>query len=362
MYWIFKVFFLFVALVLWSNQGVASSEKPAIPLHSHLVEVNGHQLHIHQKGQNTQKPLLVLLSGPTDNWHSDSAWWILAQSYLSEASLSETSLSKTSDNEKYQTLSVDRAGQAWSEPVEKPSYRQFAQDLSALLAQEDLIKSNRDLIFVAFASSNLTLNLLFNDSNITERTRGVVLIDPDVLTPHSIQHYTGETEQYRAGWAGLEEYIRAGKYDQRIEQKVDKERQHLEQLIPDAYQDFMDWDYYDAVEMIRQTREYQIHKFLEASVYKDDLEAAKQQPLPKKIPLVVLDTDFESAYLEQLEDEKVKASVAKWREEGIAWYFDLAQQSACGAYWPVDTQEHLLMMTQPELIEQAVEKVLACSK
>ena len=77
---------------------------------------------------------------------------------------------------------------------------------------------------------------------------------------------------------------------------------------------------------------------------------------------MVLDTDFESAYLETIEDEAVKASIAKWREEGIEWYFELAKGSDCGAYWPVDTEEHLLMMTQPKLIEQAIEKVLACSK
>lgn len=331
---------------------MAKADKPAIPLQSHLTSVNGHQLHYHQKGQAEQKPLLILLSGPTDNWHSDSAWWILAQNYLSNRSLADS----------YQSIAIDRAGQAWSEQIGAPSYRQFASDLEAFLLSEEVIGSERELVFVAFASSNLSLQLLLNNPKLRTRTRGVVLIDPDVLTPHSIQHYTSETEGYKEGWQGLKDYIKAGKYEQRIEQKLKAEREHLMTLIPKELEDFMDWDYYDAVEAIRNTRDYQIHKFLEASVYIEDLEAAVKHPLDSELPLVVLDTDFESAYLATIEDEAVKASIAKWREEGIEWYFELAKASDCGAYWPVDTKEHLLMMTQPELIEQAIEKVLACPK
>ncbi|PXF64120.1 alpha/beta fold hydrolase [Kangiella spongicola] len=331
---------------------MAKADKPAIPLQSHLTSVNGHQLHYHQKGQAEQKPLLILLSGPTDNWHSDSAWWILAQNYLSNRSLADS----------YQSIAIDRAGQAWSKQIEAPSYRQFASDLEAFLLSEEVIGSERELVFVAFASSNLSLQLLLNNPKLRTRTRGVVLIDPDVLTPHSIQHYTSETEGYKEGWQGLKDYIKAGKYEQRIEQKLKAEREHLMTLIPKELEDFMDWDYYDAVEAIRNTRDYQIHKFLEASVYKEDLEAAVKHPLDSELPLVVLDTDFESAYLATIEDEAVKASIAKWRKEGIEWYFELAKTSDCGAYWPVDTKEHLLMMSQPELIEQAIEKVLTCSK
>ncbi|RDX36615.1 alpha/beta hydrolase [Kangiella sp. HD9-110m-PIT-SAG07] len=338
---------VFGAMLLSASSVNANSEQPAIPLQSHLIEVNGHQLHVHQKGKNQENPLLILLSGPTDNWHSDSAWWIVAQNFLAK---------------NYQTMAIDRAGQAWSERIEQPSYRQFAEDLKVLLSKDGFVDSKQKLVVVAFASSNLSLNLLLTEHAITERMQGLILIDPDVLTAHSLQHYTAETEGYKKGWQGLEDYIRSGKYDKRISQKLETERQHLESMIPAKYRSQIDWDYYEAVEMIRQTREYQIHKFLEASVYKEDLEAAKQQPLPETLPLVVLDTDFESAYLEPLEDETVKASIALWRQEGIEWYFELAQSSKCGAYWPVETQEHLLMMTQPELIEQAIEKVLACSE
>ena len=250
--------FATLLLMLHSNAVTANAELPAVPLQSHLVEVNNHHIHVHQQGKNKQLPLLILLSGPTDNWHSDSAWWIVAQNILSQD---------------YQTLAIDRAGQAWSDRIEVPSYRQFAKDLKGLLSNNNSVELERELVFVAFASSNLSLNVLLADDAIVARTRGVVLIDPDVLTEHSLQHYTGETEGYKKGWQGLEDYIRSGKYDERIGQKLKAEREHLETIIPAKYQSHMDWDYYGAIEMIRQTRDYQIHKFLEASVYKEDLEA-----------------------------------------------------------------------------------------
>lgn len=231
------------------------------------------------------------------------------------------------------------------------------------LIEQDIVRAERQpLIIIAFASSNLSVNVLLQQETVASKVQGVVLIDPDVLTEHSIQHYTGETEGYKSGWADLEAYIRSGQYDERIQQKLLAEREHLQDIIRSEQAEYMDWQYYEANEAIRSTREFQVNKFREASVYLEDLGAAKAKPLDSSVPLVVLDTDFESAYLEQLEDEKVKASIAQWRKEGVEWYFELAQRSECGTYWPVDTQEHLLMMTQPKLIEQAVEKIMACPK
>lgn len=56
----------------------------------------------------------------------------------------------------------------------------------------------------------------------------------------------------------------------------------------------------------------------------------------------------------------MKASIVQWRDEGRDWFFKLAQNSQCGAYWPLESQEHLIMMEQPELITRAVEKLLLC--
>jgi hypothetical protein len=55
---------------------------------SQSLQVDGHPLHVLQWGDwsRTDLPTLVLLSGPIDSWHSDSAWWAsmgpkLAQDY-----------------------------------------------------------------------------------------------------------------------------------------------------------------------------------------------------------------------------------------------------------------------------------------
>lgn len=330
----------------WVLQAETNEGQSALPQESKLVSVNGHDVHIHAKGEAKDKPLIVLLSGPTDNWHSDSAWWTLAQNYLAE---------------NYETVVIDRAGHAWSEAVKEPSYRQFAEDLAVLLSQNQLVSADREIIIVAFASSNISTNLLLKNPEIMAAVKGVVMIDPDVLMEHSINHYSSETERYKAGWDELQTYILSGQYDDRIEQKIESEREHLKAIISKRLSSFMDWEYYQAVENIRSRRDYQVYKFLEASVYLEDLQAAKAAGLSEKVPLVILDTDFESAYLDAIKDDKVKESVRKWRDEGTEWYFNIAKDSQCGAYWPVDSQEHLLMMTQPDLVEQAIKKILTCS-
>ncbi|AUD79796.1 alpha/beta hydrolase [Kangiella profundi] len=312
-----------------------------LPQGSELINLNGHSLHIRKLGNpEISESYLLLLSGPTDNWHSDSGWWALAQNVLAED---------------YYTVAVDRAGHAWSDPVAKPSYQQFGKDISSFIRQQ-----REPVIIVAFASSNLSLHTTLQNSEAAQYIQGAVLIDPDVLTEHSIKHYSTETERYREGWEEIEQYITSGQYDENIQQKIIAEREHVKTLIPENLEEYMNWDYYDAIESIRNTRSFQLEKFRETTHYRNDLSQAKKHPLPESLPLVVIDSDFETAYLPKIEDESMKASIVQWRDEGRDWFFALAQKSQCGAYWPLESQEHLIMMEQPELITRAVEKLLNC--
>lgn len=339
-----RVIFLVLALQ-FTGQVIADAQLSdgveILPQGSKLIDLNGHSLHIRKMGKpDNSKPYLLLLSGPTDNWHSDSGWWALAQTFLSE---------------NYHTIAIDRAGHAWSEPVAEPSYKQFGQDISSFINEQ-----REPVIIVAFASSNLSLHIVMQNSGAAQYIKGAVLIDPDALTDHSINHYTSETERYREGWDGIEQYITSGQYDENIQQKIIAERQHLKTLIPTAHEHFMDWNYYTAIEVIRNSRSFQLEKFRETTHYRQDLLQAKQHPLPESLSLVVIDSDFESAYLPKVDDESVKASIVQWRDESRDWFFALAQKSQCGAYWPLESQEHLIMMEQPELITRAVEKLLSC--
>lgn len=312
-----------------------------LPQGSELIQINGHSLHVRKMGNpEISGPYLLLLSGPTDNWHSDSGWWALAQSVLAED---------------YYTVALDRSGHAWSEPIAEPSYQQFGQDISSFINQQQ-----DSVIIVAFASTNLSIHIAMQNSEAAQYIKGAVLIDPDVLTDHSINHYSTETERYRKGWEGIEQYITSGQYDENIQQKIKAEREHLKTLIPEEFESHMDWGYYDAIEAVRNTRSFQLEKFRETTHYRNDLLEAKKHPLPDSLPLVVIDSDFETAYLAKIEDESVKASIVQWRDEGRDWFFELAQSSECGAYWPLESQEHLIMMEQPELITRAVEKLLLC--
>ncbi len=292
------------------------------------------------KGDNPQKPTLILLSGPTDNWHSDLAWWILGQNYLSQY---------------YSTIAIDRASQGFSDTINKPSYRDFSSRLA-----DFLLEQGKPLIIVAFASSNLSVQLALKDPLVQKKVKGVVLIDPDVLTKHAIQHYTGESENYRKNWLQLEEYIKAGKYQDRIAKKIMAERNHLAEIIPDDLSEFMDWDLYGQYEQLREKPQYQINKFKEVTTYKTDLESAIKHSLPKSIPVVILDSDFETGYLAAIKEKEIKSSIIKWRDQGKEQFFKVASKNSCSAYWPVNSQEHLLMFTRPELIQLAVERIETC--
>lgn len=314
-----------------------------LPLASELVNINGHNLHIRKVGaEDPLKPDLILLSGPTDNWHSDSAWWSLGQNFLAQ---------------EYHTIAIDRAGHAWSETVSKPSYRQFATDLSKFI-----LERGRPVILVAFASSNLSVHGLMQNRDAASLVKGAVLIDPDALTEHSIEHYSSETERYRKGWSEIEQFINDGKYDEIMQKKTNEEREHLKSIISAKHEHYMDWDFYSAVETIRNTRSYQLEKFRETTHYREDLIQAQNNPLPVDLPIVIIDSDFETGYLPKIEDESVKASIIQWRDEGRDWFFQISQNSECGAYWPIASQEHLIMMEQPELLTRAIEKLLRCEQ
>ncbi len=310
---------------------------PVVSIGLDKTEVKLYQV---KKGHNSQAPTLLLLSGPTDNWHSDLAWWILGQNYLAQD---------------YSTLAIERAGQGFSEPIKNPSYTDFGQRLRKILTLQ-----KTPVIIVAFASSNLSVRLALRDPIAANKVRGVVLLDPDVLTVHSIEHYTGESENFRKNWDKLEAFIASGKYQERIQDKIAAEKADLDTIISDDLAEFMDWQQYHDYELLREKSSYQIRKFKEITAYKSDLENAKLSPIPKSIPVVILDSDFETGYLEKIQDDKFKQSISQWRDEGKQQFFAMAQGHKCSAYWPVDTQEHLLMFTHPQLIEAAVRRLINC--
>ena len=173
---------------------------------------------------------------------------------------------------------------------------------------EDYISQhNESLIVVAFASSNISIQIALQNQAVRKKVEGLVLIDPDVLTEHALNHYTSESENYRKNWQQLEDYIKAGKYQERMSKKIAEETKHLKSIIPDHLNEFMDWDLYKKYIETRGTDNYQLNKFKEVTVYKADLEKAMQSSIPDSIPVVILDSDFETAYLANIKDEKAKS-------------------------------------------------------
>jgi hypothetical protein len=97
-----------------------SVKKPLLPPGSQLIEVDGDLLHVRIMGGRHEGPTVVMLSGPTDSWHSDSAWFAALQPLLART---------------MRTYVVDRAGQGFSEGDGRGGYAAFGEQLGSLLPE-----------------------------------------------------------------------------------------------------------------------------------------------------------------------------------------------------------------------------------
>ena len=103
---------LIMLFVAYSSATLATNNK--LPKNSQLISIGDKEIHVRVMGEKHKniKPTIVLLSGPNENWHSDSAWFALLQPMLAQ---------------NYHVISIDRAGNAFSTTSDNPSYRLFAQ-------------------------------------------------------------------------------------------------------------------------------------------------------------------------------------------------------------------------------------------
>ena len=97
---------------------------------------------------------IVLIAGPNQNFHADSAWFALLQPLLAQH---------------YRTYAIDRQSSAFSSDTAQPSYRKFAVDLARTLPQLQA----KQFLLVSFASSSITARLLADDPAIAPRLAGL---------------------------------------------------------------------------------------------------------------------------------------------------------------------------------------------
>jgi pimeloyl-ACP methyl ester carboxylesterase len=294
---------------------------------SELLQVDGHPLHVLKWGDwtRTDLPTLVLLSGPIDTWHSDSAWWAALGPRLAKD---------------YRIIAVDRAGifnQLANAPV---GYQHFADDLYLLFKQLNIQQST----VVAFASSNNTVNVYFASHPHDRAISRLLMIDPDVLTPYSIARYKNDAQAFKDNLQEYLAYVAEGKYIPRVEQKNAADLASLKELAKDDKQ--MDWSIVDKMFAARLEIVNQLNLFREIARYGEDLDAAFEHSLPASIPLTIIDTDFEMAYIETAEDEKSKTELLQWRDDAKQYYQQQVSHSEQGRYIPVATRAHLFQVEQ----------------
>lgn len=307
---------------------------------SELLQVDGHPIHVLKWGDWTRSdlPTLVLLSGPIDSWHSDSSWW---------ASLGPR-LAKD-----HKVIAVDRAGiynQLHDAPV---GYEHFADDLYILFKQLNIQQST----VVAFASSNITVNVFFARHPLDSAISRVVMIDPDVLTAQSIARYKNDARPFKDKQQEYLAYVAEGKYIPRVEQKNAADLATLKELGKDDVQ--MDWSIVEQMFTARLAIANQLNLFREIARYGEDLDAAFSHSLPEAIPLTIIDTDFEMAYVDTAEDEKSKTELLQWRDDAKQYYQQQVSQSKQGRYIPVATRAHLFQVEQAQALSEIVREIVA---
>lgn len=314
-----------------------TAHQPALPEYSQFVNVDGIKLQVRTMGQEqSNKPTLVLLSGPNQNFHADSAWFASTQQYLAEH---------------YKVISVDRAGNGWSDFDAQTSYVRFAGQLKQVLTS----LGEQHVVLVAFASSNISATVfesqLQNDSNID--LAGMVWIDPDVLQPFSIAFYQDyPVSFYRERLVDLLPHLETGAWTERTFDKIMTEKSHVQGLVGDSP---MDWHYFDLMLQQRLLIGRQQSRAIEIAHYHDDLEAMKEMPLITQTPISVIDSDFELAQIEAFPD--AADTLTQWMEEGTVWYNAVATASG-GHYIEVQNSDHLMMFERPQVILEAVNQLL----
>jgi len=310
-----------------------------------IIDINNQKIHLTHwtdRGINPDTNLntleststIVLLSGPTDNWNSDSAWFARLAPKLAKTN---------------RVISIDRAGQVLANQNAKVGYTQFGNDLNDIFKHLNL----KNIKIISFASANLALNQYFSVQ--TDRVvESVIMIDPDVLLPTSIARYTKDALPFKENLEKYALYISSGKYDRRALQKNQMEMTHLKKLSVDDKD--TDWEYIDKIFSKRLNKENLKNLFREIAIYDQDLNNAFRQGFPKNIPLTIIDTNFEQVSIDKAESAKAKKDLLDWKQEAHQYYNQLTKHSDRNQYIHLAVTEHLIPFSQPELLIDILSK------
>jgi len=306
---------------------------PELPAHSSLISVTSSQFHVRKMGLQHAGPAVVLLAGPNENYHSDSAWFAALQPLLAQ---------------QYRVYSIDRLGNAYSSVDDDLSYGRFSDDLAHVLQQ----LQEQQLILVAFSSGSISARLFYQQHHQQFDIKAMLYIDPDIPLPHSVSLYQGyPADWYLQNLSQLLPHIASGAWTERTLNKITAERELAAQLVS-AHADLMDWSYFEQVSQQRLLIPNQQSRAREIAAYTADLNQYAALPMVTGIPVSVIDSDFESMAIAQAPAEQI-AALQQWQQEGTQWSMEQASVSN-GQYIALSDSDHLVPLQQPQKIQQAL--------
>lgn len=338
-----KLSLLLLSILLLNPVNTAASN--SLPRYSELISIGQHKFHLRKMAPDpahsaNHLPVVVLLSGPNQNFHADSAWFALLQPLLAQ---------------KYQVLAIDRLGNGFSDNADDVSYQRFSQDLTALLPT----LTKQPVILVSFASASISARLfhqhhqLANQGQTTSQVRAMLWIDPDIPTPEALALYQGyPVDWYQKHLQQLLPELAKGVWNQRTKDKLKKERTEIAALLRKEHVALMDWDYFDVISLQRQSPARQQQRAIEIANYAKNLDLYAALPAITDIPVTVIDSDFETAAIAA--DPVQAKQLLQWQQQGSAWSQQLAENSG-GQYVALPDSHHLVMFQHPEKIVAAVD-------
>lgn len=312
----------------------SASAESVIEAKSKILLVDEHSLHVTTWGKLSDQnlPWVVMISGPIDSWHSDSAWFAHVAPILAN---------------NFRVMAIDRAGQVNGIEDAPVGYQHFAKDLHLVLSQYAI----ENATLIAFASSNVSAQIYFDQHKTQRAIDGVLLIDPDVLTPFSIDRYAADAKPFKDNLEQYLDYISQGKYTSRVEQKNTADMTVLKTL---STSETADWRHVEKIFASRLLVNNQISLFREIARYNEDLQAAAKVSWPAHIPTIIVDTQFETKYIENTEDQEAKDGLIAWQKDAKAYYKALANINTENIYREVSTQAHLFQVEQPQVVAELV--------